>query len=177
MKGALLCMYFYMHSLFSGETKKYELIFILAFSLSQKSVYHIAKYIFVLFEYDILILITMWAVFFNLFLCIYYFVGIIMIIAGVSPMTWAITLKPAHYLTGGALFRGWIHVCEKAPLVSQTLNSALALITANLRPPLFLNDAAADSHHWPAREIQTRMNSCWDKAGNPRATPEGPSGD
>lgn len=37
-------------------------------------------------------------------------------------------------VTGGALFRlcGVIQVCEKAPLVSQTLNCALALIAANL---------------------------------------------
>lgn len=36
--------------------------------------------------------------------------------------------------TGGPLFLlcGVIHVCEKASLVSQTLNCALALIAANL---------------------------------------------
>lgn len=43
-------------------------------------------------------------------------------------------LRPTHYLTGGPLFRlcGLIHVCEEALLVSQTLNRALALISANL---------------------------------------------
>lgn len=48
---------------------------------------------------------------------------------------------------------GVIHVCEKAVLVSQTLNSALALIiiSTNLWPLLVINDAAAaaaaDSFH------------------------------
>ena len=51
------------------------------------------------------------------------------------------------------LLRGLIHVCEKALLVSQTLNSALALITANLWPLLVtINDAPTDSYHRPASE-------------------------
>lgn len=49
---------------------------------------------------------------------------------------------------------GLIHVCEKAVLVSQTLNRALALITANLRPLPVITDAAAaaDSSLRPAQK-------------------------
>lgn len=53
-------------------------------------------------------------------------------------------------------------MCEKAPLVSQTLNGALALITANLWPLLVITDAAAEaaeaaaaaaeSYHRPAQK-------------------------
>lgn len=58
-----------------------------------------------------------------------------------------------HYLNVGPLFRlcGLIRVCEKAPLVSQTLNGALALITANLWPLLVISDAATDTYHQPAQ--------------------------
>lgn len=63
----------------------------------------------------------------------------------------AVPLLPVdtHALvTGGALFRlcGVIQVCEKALLVSQTLNCALALIAANLWPLLVINNAAADTY-------------------------------
>lgn len=59
-----------------------------------------------------------------------------------------------HYLTAGPAFRlcGLIRECEKARLVSQTLNGALALIiTANLRPLLVISDAATDTYHRPAQ--------------------------
>lgn len=56
---------------------------------------------------------------------------------------------------------GLIYVCEKAPLVSQTLNGALALIIANLWPLLVITDAAAESYPRPAQiYIYVRMNSC-----------------
>lgn len=59
-----------------------------------------------------------------------------------------------HYLTADPSFRlcGLIRVCEKARLVSQTLNGALALIiTANLWPLLVISDAATDTYHRPAQ--------------------------
>lgn len=76
---------------------------------------------------------------------------------GVPIRLW-FPLRPAHYLTAGPLFRlcGLIHVCEKALLVSQTLNRALALITANLRPLPVINDPATDSHHRRAQKKKER---------------------
>lgn len=74
--------------------------------------------------------------------------------------------------------RALIYVCEKAPLVSQTLNGALALITANLWPLLVITDAAAEaaaaaaeSYHRPAQKY---TDVGWD--GRPlrqAATPRG----
>lgn len=90
---------------------------------------------------------------------------------GFPPWHW-FPLRTAHYLTGGLLFRlcGLIHVCEQAQLVSQTLNSALALITANL------NDAATDSYHRRAQKY--RLGWTVAKRGRkPEGNSVGTSGD